>query len=260
MKKLSDEEAKARYRELEERKADIDAMIQKVLLNKFIHGKLNKYIEPKRKGTPKGEPIGFSNKKYKATLLLLQKANQSDVARLLNISHGLLRKWNTEREFKRIFQDNCLEFAEYVVAYLKKSTDERDKSIAEIMKGSIKNLIQYTPPHGPDEILDLFKDYKFYHVLVKNAVTNALVHATDQAMKDNSLSFKITLLSVLRLFEQIERGGKLSQETIKAWEKLGERIKQEAIIKAKQILVKKKISDRERKEIILFLNALKEAF
>ena len=43
----------------------------KGLLVDFITSKVEGYLEPSRKGTPKGDPIGFSSMKFLATLLAL---------------------------------------------------------------------------------------------------------------------------------------------------------------------------------------------
>jgi len=69
------------------------------LLEKFLNEKLKNYMEPQRKGTPKGEPIGFSKQKYQATLLLMADMKQKDIAELIGVSYGLLRRWRTEKKF-----------------------------------------------------------------------------------------------------------------------------------------------------------------
>jgi hypothetical protein len=75
------------------------------LLPNFIHSKLQHYLEPTKKGTPKGEAVGFSLTKYQATLFALRD-NVLDAEDLkaqaeeLGISYGVLRKWRSEQKFK----------------------------------------------------------------------------------------------------------------------------------------------------------------
>ena len=65
-----------------------------LLTGEFLSKKLDNYIEPERKGVPKGEPIGFSKKKLEASLFVLFNFSKKDIASLLGISYNLLRKKN----------------------------------------------------------------------------------------------------------------------------------------------------------------------
>ena len=71
----------------------------KTLLKDFIDQQMASYFEPQRKGTPKGEQIGLSDKKYCAVLNLLYNHKLKDIASWSNISYGVLRKWKTEAPF-----------------------------------------------------------------------------------------------------------------------------------------------------------------
>ena len=92
-------------------------------LDKFIKAKLDSYVEPQRKGTPRGEPIGFSKQKYEATLLLMTNSKQKDIAESLGISYGFLRRWRTEKKFLELTKKHCNEFREVVMAYFKDKND-----------------------------------------------------------------------------------------------------------------------------------------
>jgi hypothetical protein len=81
------------------------------LLDAFIDSKLANYVEPTKKGTPKGEPVGFSLTKYKATLYALRSEDVKAQSKALGISYGLLRKWRTEEAFKRLVFQHREEFA-----------------------------------------------------------------------------------------------------------------------------------------------------
>ena len=84
------------------------------LLEKFIRDKIARYKPTERKGTPKGDPIGFSESKYKAALSMILDFYQKEIAAELGISFGVYRKWNTEEEFKSLINELCEEFVEQV--------------------------------------------------------------------------------------------------------------------------------------------------
>jgi hypothetical protein len=73
-------------------------------LEGFIAWKLAEYVEPQRAGTEKGKPVGFSRAKYHASLLGPSDLKGKDQARLVRVSHGTLRPWWIEKEFKEAVQ------------------------------------------------------------------------------------------------------------------------------------------------------------
>lgn len=92
-------------------KDQIEAVVKRRLF-KFIKNRRQGYIEPQRKGTPKGDPIGFSRKKYYAALLCITDMSLSDIAALSNVSYNLLRKWRTESDFLKSIDDNIKGFCD----------------------------------------------------------------------------------------------------------------------------------------------------
>ncbi len=80
------------------------------LLTRFIDCKVKIYKEPQRKGTPRGESVGFSKKKYIASLFLITKLDLQSLAESLDISYGLLRKWRTEDAFKKTIEQHAIDF------------------------------------------------------------------------------------------------------------------------------------------------------
>lgn len=115
------------------------------LLTKFIADKLSNFIEPQRKGTPKGEIIGFSFTKYKASLHMIPHAKMKEIAERLGISYGVLRKWNTEQEFKNMVKKNKEEFnlllieqkkrEQLIMKALKKSSQQQLLKVQELLGG-----------------------------------------------------------------------------------------------------------------------------
>jgi hypothetical protein len=90
-------------------------------LNHFIADKLKGYVEPTKKGTPKGDPIGFSLVKYTATLYALRERvlpgmrDLASQAKELGVSYGVLRKWRSEPRFRDMLSQHEKEFMRYVV-------------------------------------------------------------------------------------------------------------------------------------------------
>jgi hypothetical protein len=88
---------------------------------KFMNSRLAEYVEPTKKGTPKGEAVGFSRTKYKATLYTFRERvldNTQDMkaqAKELGISYGLLRKWRSDQNFKALVSQHEKEFITYVL-------------------------------------------------------------------------------------------------------------------------------------------------
>ncbi len=102
------------------------------LVTKFYMKKLRDYVEPQRKGTPKGLPIGFSIVKYQATFHMLRNIKLKEMAKDLGVSYGVLRKWNTEKDFKAIVKKNHEEFDKFMAKEFIKEMDG-PKIINEIL-------------------------------------------------------------------------------------------------------------------------------
>jgi len=78
-----------------------------------------KYDEPTRVGTPKGEPIGFPRKKYRAALLLVLFPwclKLREIAGISGVSVGVLRVWRTERKFKDLMYKKYSELGRLIIA------------------------------------------------------------------------------------------------------------------------------------------------
>lgn len=85
-------------------------------LKSFISDKLSKHIEPQRLGTPRGNKIGFPKVKYHTALLVgLTRAKQKDIAVHLGVGYGLVRKWKSEYDFKRVVESLQEEFADAII-------------------------------------------------------------------------------------------------------------------------------------------------
>ncbi|MDO8282538.1 MAG: hypothetical protein Q7U10_07945 [Thermodesulfovibrionia bacterium] len=110
----------------------------KKALKYFIDDKVSIYKEPQRKNTPKGDPIGFSLNKYKASLHMLRGISQKKISEEIGISYGLLRKWNTEEDFKKLLIEHFNEFNRYYVLW--KQRQSRHPSILKIRRDIENNM------------------------------------------------------------------------------------------------------------------------
>jgi hypothetical protein len=97
------------------------------LLESFIARKAGAYSEPSRRGTSKGHGIGFSKKKYLASLYMLTSDKRITIAMELGVSYGLLRKWNTEGPFRAAVREGCVEFADAFVKCVLEGYKQHEK-------------------------------------------------------------------------------------------------------------------------------------
>jgi hypothetical protein len=128
----------------------------KGLLPRFLKEKEKDYEEPTRKGTPKGENIGFSLQKYRATLYALTSVDLTEMSKKLGVSYGLLRKWRTEPTFKEQIEEHIQNFAPLFVGSLLKKLVVMDEGFAEYYdtSGGITgyDLNDYNPDLLEDEV------------------------------------------------------------------------------------------------------------
>jgi hypothetical protein len=103
----------------------------KGLLLRFIKEKRESYVEPSRKGTPRGEIIGLSLEKYMASLFMLTSMNLKRTSERSKVSYGLIRKWRTETPFKGQIEKHIMEFAPLFIGYQFKRWAEKDEVFGE---------------------------------------------------------------------------------------------------------------------------------
>ena len=96
-----------------------------LVLEEFIEKKSDSYQEPERKGTPRGEPIGFSKAKYVASLWMMTNSTLKEVAKKTGVSYGLVRKWHIQERFLDTIKRHCDEFADLFLEYVKKRYKQR---------------------------------------------------------------------------------------------------------------------------------------
>jgi len=129
------------------------------LIDNFIYRKIDEYEVPTRAGTPRGEPIGYSAKKYYAAVLCLKTVPVKEMAKMTKVSYGLLRKWRTEDDFKKLVEELSVEFTAEVINHLVARGIKQAELADEYVSRSVEEISK-TPP--PELTWNEFEDLKFY--------------------------------------------------------------------------------------------------
>lgn len=79
-------------------------------LPEFIETRISEYKPPTRKGTPKGDPIGFTKEKYAASLWDLTDFGAREVCRRAQCNYKSLLNWRTREDFKTKVAEHTKEF------------------------------------------------------------------------------------------------------------------------------------------------------
>ncbi len=101
------------------------------LLQRFIQGRIEGYEEPQRRGTPKGDKIGFPLPKYAAAVLSLTNFGQKEIAARVGVSYGVLLKWRTEEAFKHETDTHVRDFVGKLLGYI----EEAEKRLEPLGSG-----------------------------------------------------------------------------------------------------------------------------
>ena len=145
------------------------------IFEKYIEKCLREYQEPTRQGTPRGEKIGLSSEKYLAALMVgLLRHKLKDIAEenieiygeKIKFSYGLLRKWKTEKDFKRTTREAVTDFAAFFVRELESLVNKNireinlnfdKKPVEEVSNVDYGQLFVVASMLNPDAILAISK-------------------------------------------------------------------------------------------------------
>ena len=110
---------------------DVRGKVKKKLLDlfhKWADPQLEKYEEPERVGVPRGEPVGFSAKKFHAALAMVLKPSftLAEIADLVGVSSGQVRVWRTEEPFKKLAEELQVGFLNYIADRLDRDARNND--------------------------------------------------------------------------------------------------------------------------------------
>jgi len=93
------------------------------LLEQFIKEKVEHYNEPSRMGTPKGEPIGFSRRKYAAAVACISDKYMYEIADQFNVNYKVLRNWHIETRFQAETDRAAIEGAEFISKWINENIE-----------------------------------------------------------------------------------------------------------------------------------------
>lgn len=122
---------------------------------KFFNDKLAKCPEPTRRGKSRGKNIGFSRKKYAASLMALTNSTQEDIAKQLNIPVGSIRNWYMQDPFMDLVFEHVEEFLKLFIKYTEKKFLKYSVSFDKYVGAAIDK-------RPPDLNWDEFKDFNSY--------------------------------------------------------------------------------------------------
>ncbi len=223
----------------------------------FIQKKVRTYAEPARRGTAKGDLIGFSKKKFSVTLAsALSDLNAQGISRLARVSYGVVRVWRTEHEFKILVEKNQKEFCEFFLA----SVQERVKRDRELLKeffrrppGQIAGSRPPTVGYGNIE-----EETKFFsNQLIKKIIESLPPPPLPPTEHDTALGAKVFFImdGALKAKGEEPIFGPLFDAAIKAHEI---EIQAAIIDRTVAALEKDSVSVQERKEVLFSLTVLKK--
>jgi len=91
----------------------------KTIIDQFQDAVLKEHREPEREGVAKGDPIGFSRAKKAAALwVAITQKEKKQIAKELEISYSVLRKWETEPTFRALMHRYAGDFGTFAVEQL----------------------------------------------------------------------------------------------------------------------------------------------
>jgi hypothetical protein len=172
---------------------------RETFLSKFLNERMQLHENPSKKGTPRGEPIGFSMKKLAATLMMLTSFKQKDIAKILQVPFGTLRNWNSEKTFSDLGYKIANEFSHILVAHVLEKvaegkteemdfTELLDKSIySEILKRFVDFDITGLWSDGKTELVSIFFTYKI--ILNKPFQMAALIKSRERSFDEKREHF-----------------------------------------------------------------------
>lgn len=234
------------------------------LLTQFIVEKSFNYKEPQRKGTPKGDPIGFSKKKYFVSLIMLTNHKQKDIAKMAQVSFGLLRKWRTEKQFKEMILNHCADFIPVFVGYIYRRIGTEHISQERLKKKTLQKLSKTNLLHYRSQVqrkfdtgYDKLSDLNRYSVVLTEFLFGFLSEYIEKDLPniaDSNLQFIFTneVLSIVSLIKHYQ-GVPKSDEVKKKSEEMETKINNRHIDAIIEIILKPKINSNDKKDIIIGL-------
>jgi hypothetical protein len=263
---------------------DHDKQTDPTGLFEFIIQKQLAYEEPQREGTPRGEKIGLSRKKHLATLFTgltniklktlgedlkktplvvdsddhKKKQFADDLNDLVHTSYGLLRKWNTERDYKNQVEDYCEECAHHILKIVEDSVYKDNEILNNYYDGETDEIPELT------RIDTLYRDAPIYSDELRCALYNRAVLRQRVAednykdKKNDQVQFDLEraiVLIIIRILRSAESSiSKLNDVLLSNHTKFGVSLVKQMISE------KQEFTKREQRMMLFTLNKIEEYF
>jgi hypothetical protein len=199
-------------------------MKNKSLLFNYIDTNIKKCSEPIRAGFPRDKPRGFSKKKQEMALYRLTNWLLKDIAKKIEISHALSRKWDTEEKFKEEVSNKCGEYAKYFWAYWHEkgikyrstgiiSYDELDDSNNYSIE-LLKEIADYYNEHEKNKTSPIVQDI-IYNAVKKIVGHDKNIKLSDLHITELNSEKSEAITQIEQSFKEILRNKKIDKKTRK---------------------------------------------
>lgn len=228
------------------------------LLEDFFQDRLSRYVEPNRKGTAKGDAIGLSRNKYKASLCFLYEFDArgtggvKGVAKLLGVSYPLLKNWRSEELFKMTMLLHMVEFADVFFNFVEQLHKRKYGEHEAFFRKPLKRIAVDSNPSGIEaKDLELIADMRRYSSELVRCIL--IKHNNEVGKFDFAKATTFNL--VLREFARNPTGEELAK--LKELERQHDYVYMDKLL---TIAIKPSISKADQKQLVYGLRLMKEKF
>ena len=232
------------------------------LIVNFVDDKLSNYQEPSRAGTPKGEKIGLSRKKFSASLMRMTNLKLKEIALKNDVSYPLMRNWCGQDEFKQQVTKHNREFAVHFVNHFLNKLELKEKAFKDfLINSSIEKIMTGIQFKFNDEEFD---DFYLYSQELQTELEKECERKIAKMRKAEQVHIRSEyhLLRAIHLDWNPEIGKTFSKRDRKHFDKnytkifvgIGSSTAIEDLGKAKELFAKTGLSQLELKEAHYFLS------
>jgi len=154
------------------------------LWGKFIKKKIAEYVKPIRKGTRKGDPIGFSQVKYEYSLYCLHSLKDLNfklVSMALGVPYAVLANWRSQEQFKKQVEAHEKEWTEIFINFM--------RSLRKVRTNRIKDEV--------DIMGSLHAYTKSLKIRIVVALQNEYEYSLPSSIKNRDMSYPGFLIAMI---------------------------------------------------------------
>lgn len=168
-------------------KKEVDRLLQKARDTAlsiglgWVDSMLSHYQEPEKKRVLKGQIIGFSKQKQKATLLSILYPyclDLREIAKKAKISEGVLRVWRTQTDFKDAIKEACESFSEEIWDFIVEKVENKKPS------GLFRLEIEGLGSHPHHRLMELLP---FFHQQIALFITDFFIKNQEKWKREKSI-------------------------------------------------------------------------